>query len=361
MASRATYSGSSAGPITGPDFLDQYSSNMGILFDYSSIHLTGIAGTANAVTAVLDPGLLVPITDGMKFSLIWGSTNTGPMTLKVNLQVAYPVVDASGAALVAGAVVAGLISEVIFVGGKYYVLSPLMAGGSAQVTPRFYWRFTASGTWSKPAGLSPDAIAIVEVWGGGGGGRSASSAANHPSGGAGGGYIRFAVRVGALPSTVAVTIGAGGAGGLNANGAVGGFSSFGAIASALGGGAGVSGGAVPAGGSSTLDKTYFPLQTWCEDGGQGGRDNYTISTGPPAVTSGVALPGDTMAAGAGGSFGVAAGSPGGSSKAGGDGGDGGDASPAPTAGSAPGGGGGGSISTGVQAGAGARGEVRITI
>jgi hypothetical protein len=96
--------------------------------------------------------------------------------------------------------------------------------------------FTASGTWTKPAGIS---TIVVEVLGGGGGGGgvTASSAANFTvgAGGGGGGYSRKIVTSPA--SSVTVTIGAAGAGGAvgNNNGSTGGTTSFGAVLSATGG------------------------------------------------------------------------------------------------------------------------------
>jgi len=64
--------------------------------------------------------------------------------------------------------------------------------------------FTANGTWTKQANLIG---ASVEVWGGASG---AGTAANHFAG-SGGGYARKWYAASSLGSTVAVTIGAGGA------------------------------------------------------------------------------------------------------------------------------------------------------
>lgn len=93
--------------------------------------------------------------------------------------------------------------------------------------------FTASGTWTRPAGITK---IVVEVVGGGGGG-SGEGASTTGSGGAGGGYSRKIIDVSAIPS-VSVTIGGGGAGGATAGGSTGGTSSFGAHCSATGGGGG---------------------------------------------------------------------------------------------------------------------------
>ncbi|MBT1154418.1 hypothetical protein J1C56_02310 [Aminobacter anthyllidis] len=94
--------------------------------------------------------------------------------------------------------------------------------------------FLVSGTWTKPTGISAEAIVEVELWGGGGGGGQYNGAQWGSAGGGGGGYNTYAFRAGDLPATVAVTIGAGGA--VNSQG---GASSFGTYLYAYGGGAGV--------------------------------------------------------------------------------------------------------------------------
>lgn len=88
-----------------------------------------------------------------------------------------------------------------------------------------------AGTWTKPAGAGGSDLVLVTMWAAGGGGAATQS------GGGGGAFSFLLLAAGALPATLSVSIGAGGA-----VGAAGGNTSFGPW-SVFGGGAGsVSGG-----------------------------------------------------------------------------------------------------------------------
>lgn len=108
--------------------------------------------------------------------------------------------------------------------------------------------FTASGTWTRPSGLSQ--VRAYGVGGGGQGGGCAATAAGQVAeagGGSAGGYCESILAASALGPTVAVTVGAGGsAGAAGATGAAGAASTFGSFWTAGGGGGGVLGAATAA-------------------------------------------------------------------------------------------------------------------
>lgn len=351
MADRSTFNGASTNVPwqntgTVPEgFGDQYARHIKALYDASALPLTSVGGTGDNVTATVDPSLPPGgLRDGMKFGITWAAANSGPMTLAIAGASAAPVLSADGAVAAPGLATLGGRALLEYVGGAFRVLSG-GAGSGAGGAARYYWQFTASGTWTKPAGLPDDTMVTVELWGGGGGGGSTGA-------GGGGAYMRYVFRVADLPSTVPITIGAGGA----VSGA-GGLTSFGSLGRAYGGGPG-GGGAVGGGGGgehavgSAGSGTSGGLGGTIGGGRGGGTAAGETAKGGHALTlfggGGGAAGGSGGDAVYGGGGGAAGFGTGGKSVHGGAGGDTG----AP--GIAPAGGGG-------RQGVGARGEVRIWI
>lgn len=361
MVNRTTYSGSSTPPLSGPDFLDEYAERLDTLFDASALPLTAVGGTANAVTATLDPPLASAgvFVDGMKFTLTWAAENTAGVTLAINGGAAVPVVDKRGTALNAGALTAGLRSLIEFVGGSFRVLTEV----TPAVADQRYWQLTVSGSWTKPSGLDDDQIITVEAWGGGGGGGTQSNGA----GGGGGGYVSKRFRAADVPATVSFTIGAGGSAG-----AAGANTLFGALLTAFGGGfgglnnqgGGGGGGEIKKGGNGSAGAAS-PGAGAGLGGSVGGGDGGNGLTGANSIGSPGSDARTIWGGGGGGGSGALQGGVGGDAVFGGGGGGassasggvslyGGNGGAAGAPGQIPGGGGG-------RQAAGARGEIRIYI
>lgn len=213
----------------------------------------------------------------------------------------------------------------------------------------YYTAFTISGTWTKPAGFSADDIFLVEGWGGGGGGTTSNA------GGGGGGYAGRRLRYADLPSSVTVTIGAGGAPGSAAG--AGGTTSFGSLVTAYGGGGGAAfsagaGGSIHGVGGNGTSTSVQSLAVGTDAGSGGGGSGADVSGiygvhwggGGGAGSASGAQPGGSVFGGGGGASNFS--SAGGVSIFGGNGGNN-------SVGVAPGGGGSRNF-------AGARGEVRVS-
>ncbi|MEV6737868.1 hypothetical protein AB0N14_13435 [Streptomyces sp. NPDC051104] len=137
--------------------------------------------------------------------------------------------------------------------------------------------FTASGTWTRPAGAL---WVVVEVQGGGGGsGGCPATDSTHAAcagGGGGGEYARGIFTAAAVGTSQAVTVGAGGSGGAAGqnNGNSGGTSSFGSLITAVGGSGGLGGASttsstVTNGGLGGTGGTGGNLRVQGSDGGNG--------------------------------------------------------------------------------------------
>lgn len=137
---------------------------------------------------------------------------------------------------------------------------------------------TGSNTWTKPAGAN--FVTVVCIGGGGGGGAAANNeTGNGASGGGGASFVTKTFKASDLPSTVTVTVGAGGTAGtsVGANGTAGGNSTFGTFLTGYGGGAGAGGGNNSGGGGAGT-----------AGAGNAGNSSSDIAGGSPAVTAAIA-------------------------------------------------------------------------
>lgn len=242
--------------------------------------------------------------------------------------------------------------------------------------------FASSGTWTKPAGYAAGSRVMVQCWGGG-----ASGGKNNGMGGGGGGYNERWLNLSQMGATETITIGAGGAGKTtNGAGNAGGTTTVGSLVSAYGGGGGAGtgsssgiggagGGQLSAGetgGSSNPSIPGRPVVLVDYDTGsswrfcQGSGSTVTTANLCDALFHGGGGAGQTNAPagnsvwGGGGGGGCFTSTAAGTSQYAGNGGAGGSGGTSGTAGTAPSGGGGGTNS-GATSGAGAAGQVIITV
>lgn len=310
-------------PANGNDFIDALDDRFAVIWNGVILHMTSVAGTADAVTATVTPAVGVDgYLNGMAFSIVWGAANTiTNFTLN-----GLPVVGPAGEALPIGAVTSGLASVLVVVDDEFRVMTPIAADAESA---SYYWQITSSQTVTWPTDLPDNRRVRVQAWAGGGGG--------HASGGAGGGggYAETEFRLTTLGASTTCTIGGGGA-----VGAAGGNTTFGALLTAYSGAAGSLSEGGGGGGSNAAATTSTGGYL---GGGHGVGQGASSLWGGGGGSIGTETGGLAVYGGAGG--GVSAG---GTSKFGGAGGASG------IAGSAPAGGGG-------RNAAGGRGEIRIWI
>lgn len=348
-------------PIPGDDFMDETQEEITGLWNYASVPFAVTGGTADDITGTLTPPLLDGWKNGMRITFIAPGDNTGAMTIN-----GADLNDGDGNAVSAGRVLDGNIYEAIYIEAtsELRLLGAAMPAGFTADDQTF----NSSGTWNKPAGLSDNALVLIECWAGGGGGGTGSTA----GGGGGGGYVqRFMTGV-ELSSTETVTIGAGGA--VNTQG---GNTTFGSHVTAYGGGGGNSG--TNSGGGGGGGSSSKGVNGGSSDGGRGGGPVWGAG-GTGGAAGGNAADGagggsNTGGAGGGGHFGgggggggatIGSGGAGGNSHFGGGGGGGsaggaggvsiraGNGGAANSAGSVPSGGGG-------RNAAGAAGRCRVRV
>ncbi|QEW26744.1 hypothetical protein RIdsm_02546 [Roseovarius indicus] len=190
----------SASPGTYEDMLDKYAALWALALAAAVLPLTNVGGTANAVTADVDPEIpAAGFSAGMVFSITWGATNTSSgVTIAIGSESAVDIVDADGTTLEVGQIEDGRTDVLIYDGTDFRLLTggAEIDNGSASITT-----YTTSDTWVNSA--AENTIVMVELWGGGADGTTTN-------GGDGGEYNRAFFKAGDLTSTVAIGVGAGG-------------------------------------------------------------------------------------------------------------------------------------------------------
>lgn len=235
-----------------------------------------VGGTANAITLGFTPtftaaGQLV----GTPLVFLAEAANTGAVTIGVDGVPAASLTWPDGTALAAGDIATGTLQVVRHDGTAFRLLTPLSPTQVRALTSPLNRSqiFTASGTFTVPAGVT--SAEVIVIGGGGGGGASANASGGGTAGniGAGGGAGGYALRrtTGLTPgAAVTVTVGAGGTAPAAANGGAGGTSSFGAFVSATGGGGGGWGENTLASGGAGGNGASGDLNIQGGDGGFGG-------------------------------------------------------------------------------------------
>lgn len=191
------------------------------------------------------------------------------------------------------------------------------SGGGATVDKQV---FTASGTWTKPAGVTTCMVICVGGGGGGGSGRrgAAGTARGGGGGGAAGGLATVVVAASDLGATETITVGAAGTGGAavtadSTNGAAGGAGgassmgtgAFGTVCRASGAGAGSGGSTSTASGDSGISSGYTDIPSGGGNGntsgaGSNGSTNPASRAGTGGGGGGPATSSDTVGAGGAG-------------------------------------------------------------
>ena len=362
MANRNTLTSATVGAVTGDAYMDNVSDHIAQFYDASVLPLSAVGGSANVVTATVDPTLPGNIVKtGMKFTITWALANTGGVTLSLNAGPARAVLDAAGNALTTGALKSGSRSLLEFVGTAYRVIGGSNTGAGGAADPVFQ-AFTVSGTWAKPTGYADDHMVLIEAWGGGGSGNS------HLSGGSGGGggYMMRRMRYADIPSSVTVTIGAGGVTNSGTSSPAGGNTTFGSLVIAYGGGGGGNAGGSGSGGGGSGGGT---LEAGASGSGATPGVSAKVGGGAQTKTGTIEYNADAknIFAGGGGAVSISGYSGGGNAVFGGGGGASDTIAPRNVAGQSTFGGAGGANGvTGTAPGggggrgaSGARGEVRI--
>lgn len=320
--------------------------------------ITRVPRTTNVVIGAADVTKFIDITSGTFTQTFAAAATLGPdwyIYLRNN-GTGDITLDPSGAELIDG-----LASYIMYPGEARLIVCDGAALTSMVVSP-FSKTFTATANFVKPPGYN---VFEGVAWSGGNSGQRTNNATNLSQGGGGGGYVDFVLRAAALAASELVTIGGGAAGQtLVANGLIGGTTSLGSLVSVYAGTTFYAGGSTVSGLETRgVSNNLAPV---AYEGGRVaivGTNDFSMNSikggaGSSSTTGSPSSGNAIFGAAAGGScYPTGAVSTGGVSQRGGNGGNAVSAANGMD-GQAPGGGG-GATQTGLQSGAGARGELRI--
>ena len=221
--------------------------------DYCDSIQEELAGIVEASGVTLDKADRGQVLKALKVLFSTSSDSLGALAALVGAANKLPYFTGPKAAALAD--LTAFAREILAQTDAAGVLSKLGLGGVSSIREAV---FTASGSWTCPAGITK--VLLDGSGGGGGGACGASSAANGNGGGGAASVTGQLITV--VPGTVyTITVGNGGAGGTSSTptGGDGGTSSFGTLVSLPGGGGGSRTAVGAAGGSGGIpgQEGYF--------------------------------------------------------------------------------------------------------
>lgn len=229
--------------------------------------------TGNDTYVITLSPALAAYAAGQEFFFKPDAPNALAATLNVNGLGAKSILQQDGSALMDNCIVANMVAHVIYDGTNMLLQNPILYQE---------YVFTATGTWVCPRGVTGVLVDIVAAGGGGGGQANNTGAGGAGGGGAGAKNVASTV----VPMTgYTVTVGTGGAGGVQNNaGSTGGTSSFNGISKTGGSGGQPGAATVGGGGGAAGDATAGAGG----GGGNGGNNGTAGSTGTGGGTGGTA-------------------------------------------------------------------------
>lgn len=158
-ALRKTPTSTNGGSDVGTTYTQAVDTEIEALWVSSAVWLTSVAGTANAITASSDPGVVGPIAAyarPMCFWLVPVSTNTSTVTINIDGIGTVAVVDKDGTGLASGALIASRLHLIVWDGTQCRVWSSPTPAIQPSPAPDIIWeeqqaQNTAGGTFTQSA------------------------------------------------------------------------------------------------------------------------------------------------------------------------------------------------------------------